>query len=129
MFLNFDAAWPRPRRLQKNGAGNQDARVQFENICTHRRPVPTERDNLSSGHTRTCELLLMRRGTVIALVLGAWLASRAWRGRFLFAGKVVLISGGSRGLGLILARQISSEGGKVVLLARDAPELERVKVS
>jgi NAD(P)-dependent dehydrogenase (short-subunit alcohol dehydrogenase family) len=70
----------------------------------------------------------MRRGTVIALVLGAWLASRAWRGRFSFAGKVVLISGGSRGLGLILARQISTEGGKVVLLARDAHELERAKV-
>src|SRR5438477_9287722 len=34
---------------------------------------------------------------------------------------------GSRGLGLILARQISSEGGKVALLARDADELERAK--
>src|SRR5438094_3562349 len=70
----------------------------------------------------------MRRGTAIAMtVLGAWLASRAWRSRFSFAGKVVLISGGSRGLGLILARQISSEGGKVALLARDADELERAK--
>src|SRR5512133_3654567 len=33
----------------------------------------------------------------------------------------------SRGLGLILARQISSEGGRVALLARDAGELERAK--
>ena len=57
-------------------------------------------------------------------ILGAWLASRAWRNCFSFAGKVVLISGGSRGLGLILARQISNEGGKVALLARDADELE-----
>src|SRR6266550_3576624 len=70
----------------------------------------------------------MRRGTAIAMtILGAWLASRAWRRRFSFSGKVVLISGGSRGLGLILARQISSEGGKVALLARDADELERAK--
>src|SRR5205814_1154655 len=70
----------------------------------------------------------MRRGTAIAMtVLGAWLASRAWRSRFSFAGKVVLISGGSRGLGLILARQISSEGGKDALLARDIDELERAK--
>src|SRR5438046_4504568 len=70
----------------------------------------------------------MRRGMAIGMtVLGAWLASRAWRSRFSFAGKVVLISGGSRGLGLILARQISSEGGKVALLARDADELERAK--
>src|SRR5256884_7947977 len=70
----------------------------------------------------------MKRATAIAMtVLGAWLGSRAWRSRFSFSGKVVLISGGSRGLGLILARQISSEGGKVALLARDADELERAK--
>src|SRR5438874_13385083 len=70
----------------------------------------------------------MRRGTAIAMtILGAWLASRGWRSCFSFAGKVVLITGGSRGLGLILARQISKEGGKVVLLARDADELERAK--
>src|SRR5207248_7528086 len=84
--------------------------------------------NLSSGDAAKCELVLMRRGTAFAItVLGAWLGSRAWRSRFSFAGKVVLISGGSRGLGLILARQISSEGGKVALLARDADELERAK--
>jgi NAD(P)-dependent dehydrogenase (short-subunit alcohol dehydrogenase family) len=70
----------------------------------------------------------MRRATAIAMtVVGAWLASRSWRGRFSFAGKVALISGGSRGLGLILARQISKEGGKVALLARDADELEHAK--
>src|SRR5438309_8903574 len=70
----------------------------------------------------------MRRATAIAMmVVGAWLASRAWRSRFSFSGKVSLDQGGSRGLGLILARQISSEGGKVALLARDADELERAK--
>jgi NAD(P)-dependent dehydrogenase (short-subunit alcohol dehydrogenase family) len=90
--------------------------------------VASERHNLSSGDAAKCELLLMRRGNVIAMtILGAWLASRAWRNRFSFAGNVVLISGGSRGLGLILARQISNEGGKVALLARNADELERAK--
>ena len=85
-------------------------------------------NNLSSSDAGKCELLLMRRATAIAMTaVGAWLASRAWRNRFSFAGKVVLITGGSRGLGLILARQISKEGGKVVLLARDADELERAK--
>src|SRR5437764_1159819 len=70
----------------------------------------------------------MKRAAAIAMtVLGAWLGSRAWRSRFSFAGKVVLISGGSRGLGLILARKISNEGGKVALLARDTDELERAK--
>ena len=70
----------------------------------------------------------MRRGTSVATaILSAWLVSRAWRSRFSFGGKVVLISGGSRGLGLILARQIANEGGKLALLARDAHELERAK--
>jgi NAD(P)-dependent dehydrogenase (short-subunit alcohol dehydrogenase family) len=88
----------------------------------------SNRYSLSSGSAGKCELLLMRRGTAIAVtILGGWLASRAWRSRFSFGGKVVVISGGSRGLGLILARQISNKGGKVALLARDADELERAK--
>jgi NAD(P)-dependent dehydrogenase (short-subunit alcohol dehydrogenase family) len=41
--------------------------------------------------------------------------------------KVVLISGGSRGLGLVLARQICEQHGKVALIARDREELERAK--
>ena len=34
-------------------------------------------------------------------------------------GKVVLITGGSRGLGLELARQVCEQGGNVAILARD----------
>jgi NAD(P)-dependent dehydrogenase (short-subunit alcohol dehydrogenase family) len=41
--------------------------------------------------------------------------------------KVVLITGGSRGLGLVLARQICAAGGKVALIARDPEELGRAK--
>jgi short-subunit dehydrogenase len=41
--------------------------------------------------------------------------------------KVALITGGSRGLGLEIARQMCARGGKVVLLARDAEELARAK--
>jgi len=41
--------------------------------------------------------------------------------------KVALISGGSRGLGLVLARHICSQGGKVALIARDPGELTRAK--
>src|SRR5262249_20095146 len=47
--------------------------------------------------------------------------------RYSFCDKVVLITGGSRGLGLVLARQICDEGGKVVLLARDPAELDRAR--
>lgn len=44
-----------------------------------------------------------------------------------FRGKSVLITGGSRGLGLALADELMAEGAHVSLLARDADELERAK--
>lgn len=44
-----------------------------------------------------------------------------------FKDKVALITGGSRGLGLELARQICARGGKVALIARDSEELSRAK--
>ena len=42
-------------------------------------------------------------------------------------GKVALITGSSRGLGLQIAKEICARGGKVVLLARDTSELARAK--
>ncbi|HUN84755.1 MAG TPA: SDR family NAD(P)-dependent oxidoreductase [Terracidiphilus sp.] len=42
-------------------------------------------------------------------------------------GKVVLITGGSRGLGLALAQEFGRRGAKLVLTARDIEELERAK--
>ena len=47
--------------------------------------------------------------------------------RFTYRDKVALISGGSRGLGLEIARQICAEGGRVALIARDAEELAHAK--
>src|SRR6201981_2447938 len=65
---------------------------------------------------------------VIAVVLGAWLILRAiCTARYSLGEKVALISGGSRGLGLVLARQICAEGGKVALIARDPAELAQAK--
>ena len=64
----------------------------------------------------------------VALVFAAWLALRIIRTlRFSLSNKVALITGGSRGLGLVLARQICAAGGKVALLARDNDELIRAK--
>src|SRR6266403_1401335 len=64
----------------------------------------------------------------VALVFAAWLALRIIRTlRFPLSNKVALITGGSRGLGLVLARQICAAGGKVALLARDNDELIRAK--
>src|SRR3954452_12415175 len=59
-----------------------------------------------------------------AAVAGWWL-SRGIAPQFSFHGKVVLITGDSRGLGLVLARQVCAAGGRVVLLARDKAELQR----
>src|SRR5712691_8116098 len=44
-----------------------------------------------------------------------------------FKEKIALITGGSRGLGLEIARQICARGGKVALIARDSEELARAK--
>jgi NAD(P)-dependent dehydrogenase (short-subunit alcohol dehydrogenase family) len=42
-------------------------------------------------------------------------------------GEVALITGGSRGLGLALARELGSRGSRVVICARDAAELQRAE--
>jgi short-subunit dehydrogenase len=47
--------------------------------------------------------------------------------RSFYRDKVALISGGSRGLGLEIARNICGRGGKVALLARDNDELAQAK--
>jgi NAD(P)-dependent dehydrogenase (short-subunit alcohol dehydrogenase family) len=53
-------------------------------------------------------------------------ALRARRGLD-FRGRVVVITGGSRGLGLVLARLWAVEGARLALLARDPAELERAE--
>lgn len=49
------------------------------------------------------------------------------RRRIRFHDSVVVITGGSRGLGLAIARELVREGARLVLLARDAEELERAQ--
>ncbi|HET7785408.1 MAG TPA: SDR family NAD(P)-dependent oxidoreductase [Myxococcales bacterium] len=44
-----------------------------------------------------------------------------------FAGKVCVITGASRGLGLVLARELSRKGARLAICARDAAELERAR--
>src|SRR5882757_5843071 len=39
--------------------------------------------------------------------------------------RVVLISGGSRGLGLVLAREFGKEGARLVICSRDPDEIDR----
>lgn len=47
--------------------------------------------------------------------------------RFSLRNKVALITGGSRGLGLIIAQKLCRAGAKVALIARDADELARAE--
>jgi len=44
-------------------------------------------------------------------------------------GKTVLITGGSRGLGLALAREVAAQGARVAICGRDADSLERARHS
>jgi NAD(P)-dependent dehydrogenase (short-subunit alcohol dehydrogenase family) len=64
-----------------------------------------------------------------ALTLGAALLSRHRRGARAmdFNGSSVLITGGSRGLGLLMAREFGRHGARITLAARDEAELERAR--
>jgi NAD(P)-dependent dehydrogenase (short-subunit alcohol dehydrogenase family) len=67
-------------------------------------------------------------GKLAAAGIGAALGMRALlRSRMSFTEKTVLITGGSRGLGLILARCFLKEGARVVICGRDEETLERAR--
>jgi NAD(P)-dependent dehydrogenase (short-subunit alcohol dehydrogenase family) len=58
---------------------------------------------------------------------GAFMRRRRYLGQRNFAGKVVFITGGSRGLGLALAEQFLLAGARIALAARDTDELTKAK--
>src|SRR5881396_1582960 len=63
-----------------------------------------------------------------AILLVLWLIARFIRTtRYPLYDKVILITGGSRGLGLVLARHVCARGGNVAIIARDPDELMRAK--
>ena len=74
----------------------------------------------------------MRRvaGALIGLAAGAGAiaAVAGRRRRWELAGRVVLITGGSRGLGLAIARRLVEEGARVAICARDRDTLERARL-
>lgn len=65
--------------------------------------------------------------TVAGLTLAGYALTRPRRDARFFSNKVVLITGGSRGLGLVIARQLRAEGASLALIARDAEELGRAR--
>ena len=68
----------------------------------------------------------------VALVLGGIggaVLAQAWRAArgIDFRDKSIVIFGGSRGLGLVLARELGAEGARLVIAARNADELDRAR--
>src|ERR1051326_210800 len=59
--------------------------------------------------------------------LGAWALFRRLRNPLELRGRTVLITGGARGLGLVLAREFLRQGAKVAICARDGGEVERAR--
>ena len=57
----------------------------------------------------------------------AFILSRRAPARYNLREKIVLITGGSRGLGLLLAREFIERGARVAICARDEEKLERLE--
>ena len=61
--------------------------------------------------------------------LASWLAYRVYRAStaYSFRGKTVFITGGTRGLGLVIARRLAREGANLAVCARDPEEVRRAQ--
>ena len=75
---------------------------------------------------------MLRKQSTLAiggLIVGASLVTRLIRRHRAMdlAGRIVLITGGSRGLGLLMAREIGRLGAQIVIAARDEDELLRAQ--
>lgn len=80
-------------------------------------------ETVSAPHSHhTLAKLALAIGAVMVL-LRLWRLSRATD----FRGRSIIITGGSRGLGLALARRLVQEGARVALLARSEHELEKAE--
>jgi len=76
-------------------------------------------------NARTKQQLFLA-ATAGGVLLAARAAARAWSAYDL-RGRTVLVTGGSRGLGLVLARELAREGARLAICARDEAELERAR--
>ena len=64
-------------------------------------------------------------GGAAALTAAAFAATRALRATPVAPGSVVLVTGGSRGLGLAIASRFAQQPVKLVLVSRNRAELDR----
>jgi NAD(P)-dependent dehydrogenase (short-subunit alcohol dehydrogenase family) len=81
---------------------------------------------MAERHTKESPRLSL--GTLAAAGVGLAMGLRALvRPRVSFRDKTVLITGGTRGLGLVLARGFLKEGARVVICGREESTLERAR--
>lgn len=64
---------------------------------------------------------------IFGLAAGVYVANKFTRAPYSYRNRVVVITGGSRGLGLVLARQLAAKKALVVILARSASQLRRAE--
>jgi NAD(P)-dependent dehydrogenase (short-subunit alcohol dehydrogenase family) len=76
-----------------------------------------------AGRGRLALATRRRLAFAAAALAGTAIALRS-RPRYRFGGRSVVITGGSRGLGLVLARALAREGARLSLIARDRRALE-----
>jgi short-subunit dehydrogenase len=72
----------------------------------------------------------MRKQLLLALGISTGIAAAGLlnrRSKLDLSGKVVFITGGSRGLGLLLAKEFAKRGARVAICARDSEELKKAK--
>lgn len=96
------------------------------------RRAPGERLRKAPGLTsRRFQRRSDKTRLVLAAALGTlWVARKLRAGAsYSLLGKTVLITGGSRGLGLALAREVVAQGARVAICGRDAESLERARAS
>lgn len=79
------------------------------------------------GKAAAAGVLVAGTAWACSSVLARRFATSSERGHASLYGTVVLITGGSRGLGLALAEEFGKRGAKLALAARDAAELERAR--
>ncbi|HEY9633875.1 MAG TPA: SDR family NAD(P)-dependent oxidoreductase [Coleofasciculaceae cyanobacterium] len=70
--------------------------------------------------------VFMLATVVVGALFAIWVVVRSLR-KYNLSGKTVLITGGSRGLGLVMARELMREGAHLAICARDQAELERAR--
>ncbi len=77
-----------------------------------------------AGHTAG---MRFAKRLLLTAAVGAVAARRVLRAPYDLTGRAALVTGGSRGLGLALARELLDRGANVTLMARTAADLDRAR--